>query len=128
MLAQPLPQGIFLRPASGKDQVQPRVTLAWIETWSGTTVTGGEEVVVDAPLHLIPVWVRAGSIIVTYPAHHIASGLGEETPGAPLEATLWGEPACGCASARLADGTRVGWRRGAWSVSAEREVTFRVLG
>ena len=31
-------------------------------------VRGGGELVVQAPLHRIPVWVRAGSIVVTYPA------------------------------------------------------------
>jgi len=69
--------------------------------------------------------VRAGSVMVTYPATHVARGLGD-TPEAerPLEATLWGRPALGQAGARLADGTRVRWRRGQWSVSREREVTF----
>lgn len=37
----------------------------WIETWCGRRVTGGSDVVVDAPLERIPVWVRAGSIVVT---------------------------------------------------------------
>ena len=41
----------------------------------------------------IPVWVRAGAIVVTYPAEHVARGLGD-TPESerPLEATLWGSP------------------------------------
>ena len=54
----------------------------------------------------IPVWVRRGALIVTYPAEHVARGLGD-TPERerPLEATLWGEPPCGRAVARLADGT-----------------------
>jgi hypothetical protein len=74
---------------------------------------------------MIPVWVRVGSIVVTYPAEHVSAGLGD-TPESerPLEATLWGEPPLGSATARLADGTRVSWRRGRWSVSAEREVSF----
>jgi alpha-glucosidase (family GH31 glycosyl hydrolase) len=101
----------------------------WIETWSGRRVTGGEEVVVPAPLHLIPVWVRAGSIIVTYPAAHVAAGLGDVPPAErPLEATLWGVPQLGRASARLADGTRVRWRRGKWSASdPERTITTRTI-
>jgi alpha-glucosidase (family GH31 glycosyl hydrolase) len=101
----------------------------WIETWSGREVRGGHEVVAPAPLERIPVWVRAGSIVVTLPAEHVASGLGD-TPEArrPLEATLWGEPACGRASARLADGTRVRWVHGVWSVEPEREVATRVIG
>lgn len=101
----------------------------WIETWSGVCLRGGSEVVVDAPLERIPVWVRAGSIIVSYPAWHVARGLGDVPElERPLIATLWGEPRLGQASARLADGTRIAWRRGRWSVSPERDVEFRSVG
>jgi hypothetical protein len=100
----------------------------WIETWSGRRVPGGSEVVVEAPLERIPVWVRAGSIVVTYPAGHVARGLGDVPERErPLEATLWGEPRLGHTSFRLADGTRIAWRRGRWSVSPEREVSFREI-
>jgi alpha-glucosidase (family GH31 glycosyl hydrolase) len=100
----------------------------WIEAWSGSIVTGGVEVVAPAPLERIPVWVRNGSIVVTYPAAHVARGLGD-TPEAsrPLEATLWGRPPLGHTAVRLADGTRIGWRRGEWSVSGDREIAFRVI-
>jgi alpha-glucosidase (family GH31 glycosyl hydrolase) len=101
----------------------------WIETWSGVCVRGRGEVVVDAPLERIPVWVRAGSIIVTYPASHVARGLGDVPESdRPLIATLWGVPRLGRAAVRLADGTRIAWRRGRWSVSAgAREVEFDVI-
>ena len=79
----------------------------WIEAWSGARVRGGREVPAPAPLHAIPVWVRAGAIVVTHPAESVRSGLGEGD--APLHATLWGEPRCGRALARLADGTVVRW-------------------
>ena len=104
----------------------PRGT--WIEAWSGSRVRGGEEVVVDAPLHRIPVWVRDGSIVVTYPPEHVAAGLGD-TPEheRPLVATLWGRPRCGRAAARLADGTSIRWHDGEWSVSPVREVELREL-
>jgi alpha-glucosidase (family GH31 glycosyl hydrolase) len=100
----------------------------WIEAWSGERVRGGGLVVAPAPLHAIPVWVRAGSIVVTYPEAHVARGLGD-VPEAqrPLEATLWGEPPGGRALARLADGTRIGWRRDrGWSLPEGREVAVRV--
>ncbi len=42
----------------------------------------------------------------------------------PLEATLWGEPPLGHVAARLADGTRIGWRRSDWSVTPQRPVSF----
>jgi alpha-glucosidase (family GH31 glycosyl hydrolase) len=100
----------------------------WIEAWSGERVQGGRLVVAPAPLHAIPVWVRAGSIVVTYPEAHVARGLGD-VPEAqrPLEATLWGEPPGGRALARLADGTRIGWRhdRG-WSLPEGRDIAVRV--
>jgi len=101
----------------------------WIEAWSGRLVRGGAETVVETPLERIPVWVRAGSIVVTYPDSHIARGLGD-VPEAerPLQATLWGAPRLGHTAARLADGTRIAWHRGEWSVSAEREITFRTIG
>jgi alpha-glucosidase (family GH31 glycosyl hydrolase) len=109
--------------AREREAVLPRGE--WIETWSGGTVRGGSEIVVETPLHRIPVWVRAGSIVVTYPADHVARGLGD-TPEAerPLQATLWGEPRLGQTAVRLADGLRIGWRHGHWSVSGDRDVSF----
>jgi alpha-glucosidase (family GH31 glycosyl hydrolase) len=102
----------------------------WIETWSGRRVVGGGEVVVEAPLERIPVWVRAGSIVVTYQASHVARGLGDALEAErPLVATLWGVPRLGSTAVRLAEGTRIGWRRGRWSVSTPvaREVEFREI-
>jgi alpha-D-xyloside xylohydrolase len=106
----------------------------WIETWSGRSVRGGGEVVVETPLHRIPVWVRAGSIVVSYPAEHVVRGLGD-TPESdrPLEATLWGTPPLGRAAVRLADGTMIRWRVGrGWSMSPadasiRHELTTREL-
>ena len=100
----------------------------WIETWSGRHVVGGGEVTVPAPLNAIPVWVRGGSVILTYPVEHIAAGLGDNREQSrPLVATLWGRPRSGRSLARTADGTRVRWHDGRWSVSTSREVTFREL-
>jgi hypothetical protein len=42
----------------------------------------------------------------------------------PLVAALWGEPRGGRALARPADGTRIRWRRGRWSVEPDRSVRF----
>ena len=57
----------------------------------------------------------------------MAAGLGDVAERErPLEATLWGEPPCGRARARLADGTVVRWTRGEWSITPGREnVEFR---
>ncbi|MBE2320097.1 glycoside hydrolase family 31 protein [Solirubrobacter sp. CPCC 204708] len=97
----------------------------WIEVATGRHVHGGGEVDADAPLHRVPLWVRRGALIVTYPAEHVARGLGD-TPEheRPLEATLWGEPTCGRAKVRLADGTTIRYDRGEWTVPPDRPVVF----
>jgi alpha-glucosidase (family GH31 glycosyl hydrolase) len=97
----------------------------WIDFWTGAPARGAHEALAAAPLELIPLWVRRGAILVTYPAEHVAEGLGD-TPASerPLVATLWGEPRGGRSLARLADGTTVAWRDGEWSVSAERNIRF----
>lgn len=85
----------------------------WIDFWTGERHGGGGELLAPAPLARTPVYVRSGSIVVTYPADHVGGGLGD-TPERerPLEATLWGEPRLGRAGARLADGTAIRWRGG----------------
>ena len=53
------------------------------------------------------------------------SGLGDTCEWErPLEATLWGERPLGRCAVRFADGTRIGWRCGRWSVRPERDVVF----
>jgi hypothetical protein len=95
----------------------------WIETWSGRHVTGGGEVIVDAPLQRIPVWGPAGSLVITYPAGHVRDGLGDVAQEErPLVVTLWGTPQLGRAVARLAGGTRIAWR-GVWELPEGRHVT-----
>ena len=98
----------------------------WICWWTGRTQTGGDWIEADAPLGRIPIWIRSGSIVTTYPEQAVSRGLGEEDPGRPLEATLWGEPRLGRTGARLADGTRIAWRLGRWSVSPDRPVRYSV--
>jgi alpha-glucosidase (family GH31 glycosyl hydrolase) len=98
----------------------------WIDPWSGETTAGGREVIATAPLDRIPVWVRAGSIVVTYPADHVAAGLGDVPESErPLEVTLWGRPLLGRTATRLADGTSVRWTRGRWSISPTRQTLLR---
>jgi alpha-glucosidase (family GH31 glycosyl hydrolase) len=102
----------------------------WLDFWSAEPVSGEMELLARAPRDRIPVWVRRGSIVVTYPAGVVGAGLGlGDDDERPLEATLWGRPALGRAKARLADGTTVSWRDGEWSVRPEgRPVSFRKLG
>ncbi len=97
----------------------------WLDFWSGQPTVGGHDTIAPAPLDRIPLWVRRGSIVVTYPAAHVAAGLGD-TPESqrPLEATLWGRPKSGRAKARLADGTEIRWESGHWFAPPGREVAF----
>ncbi|HEX2358268.1 MAG TPA: glycoside hydrolase family 31 protein [Solirubrobacterales bacterium] len=92
----------------------------WIDWWNGERLDGGRWIDAEAPLERIPLWVREGSLVVTYPADQVTRGLGEEDPGQPVEATLWGEPPLSHARADLADGTAVRWRAGEWSVEPKR--------
>jgi hypothetical protein len=96
----------------------------WFDWWSGERIEGGRRIEAPAPLERIPIWVRSGSLIVTYPEEEIARGLGEEDPTRPLEATLWGEPPLGHTAARLADGTRISLRAGERSVCPDRPIRF----
>jgi hypothetical protein len=97
----------------------------WIDFWTGAPAGGGETVVAEAPLERIPVFVRSGAILVSYPSTTMAAGLGDvREDRRPLSISLWGRPACGATGVRLADGTRIRWRAGAWSVTPAREARF----
>jgi alpha-glucosidase (family GH31 glycosyl hydrolase) len=119
---------LWVAPVLERRATEREVSLPrgdWIDFWSGERVRGGGEILAAAPIERIPVFVRSGSIVVTHPAEHVQGGLGD-TPERerPLEATLWGEPPLGRCAVRLADGTRIGWRRGRWSVRPQRGVVF----
>jgi len=69
------------------------------------------------------VWLPPGDWIEAWSGERVRGGR-EVLAAAPLHATLWGEPPCGRALARLADGTVVRWRRGRWECSGRGDVTF----
>jgi hypothetical protein len=98
---------------------------SWINFWTGEEAEGGGVVETAAPRERIPAWVRRGSILLTHPAEHVARGLGDAAEAErPLEATLWGEPKAGRATARLADGKVVRWRDGEWSAPPDRTIGY----
>jgi alpha-glucosidase (family GH31 glycosyl hydrolase) len=98
---------------------------SWIDFWTRERVAGGTRVAADAALERIPVWVRDGAILPTYPADAIARGLGDAAGSERvIEAELWGTPALGRAAVRLADGGRIGWRAGRWSADCAQTVRF----
>jgi alpha-glucosidase (family GH31 glycosyl hydrolase) len=104
----------------------------WTDFWTGERTRGGRHVAAEAPLDRIPVWVRNGAIVVTYPEKHVKSGLGigVAEDERPLEASMWGRPRLGSTGVRLADGTRIRWTHREWSLEsrrnggADREITF----
>ncbi|WP_026911539.1 glycoside hydrolase family 31 protein [Patulibacter minatonensis] len=109
-----------------RERTVPLPRGRWIETWSGREVVsaGGAAIAVDAPLDRTPVWVRAGAIVISHPAHHVARGLGTAADAdVPYVATLWGVPTHGRALAHLPDGTPVRWVRGRWDLPAGYDVT-----
>jgi alpha-glucosidase (family GH31 glycosyl hydrolase) len=122
---------LWIAPVLEEGATSRRVHLPagdWLDLWTAEPARGGRELVVEAPPEQIPAWVRRGSILVTHPIDHVAGGLGYAPEATrPLEATLWGKPRGGRAQARLADGTRIRWRRGEWSVDPpDREVEFSI--
>jgi alpha-glucosidase (family GH31 glycosyl hydrolase) len=123
---------LWVAPVLDEGVTERRVYLPpgeWIDLWSAGHVVGGREAIAPAPRERIPVWVRRGSIVVTYPADQVSAGLGDTAEAErPLEATLWGLPRSGRAQARLADGTQVRWRDGDWTVTpSDREITYREI-
>jgi alpha-glucosidase (family GH31 glycosyl hydrolase) len=124
---------LWVAPVLEEGAEQRRVHLPrgeWRDFWTGEPAIGPIELIAPAPRERIPVWVRAGSIVVSHPAEAVASGLGlDGGSDRPLEATLWGRPRGGRAKTRLADGATVAWRRGEWSASpTARRVTFSEIG
>jgi alpha-glucosidase (family GH31 glycosyl hydrolase) len=122
--------GLWIAPVLELGAREREVSLPhgeWIDYWTDERLRGGGEILAPAPLDRIPVYVRRGTILVTHSAEHVQAGLGD-TPESerPLEATLWGEPPLGSTAVRLADGTRIGWRRGQWSIPRGRVVSAAV--
>ena len=39
----------------------------WVDYWTGVRTTGGKTVLVDAPVDVIPLWVRAGAVLPKIP-------------------------------------------------------------
>jgi alpha-D-xyloside xylohydrolase len=58
---------------------------AWYDFWTGKRVTGGQRIDADAPIDLIPLFVRAGTILPMGPVVQYAA----EQPGKPLEIRVY---------------------------------------
>ena len=100
---------LWVAPVLEEGATERRVYLPrgeWLDYWTGEPVTGGRELSVAGAAGANPrLGAGAARSLVTYPAEHVAGGLGYEAERErPLEATLWGRP--------RVDGPRRGWPTG----------------
>jgi len=57
----------------------------WVDFWSGETLTGGSTVTANAPINILPLYVRAGSIVPLGPLMQYAT----EKPADPIELRVY---------------------------------------
>ncbi len=116
--------GAVGRPGAGRRCARTRGRAATRRLDRDLVGPGGArrgEAEIPAPLERIPVWVRSGSIVVSYRPEDVSAGLGDVPEGErPLVATLWGTPRLGRRAVRLADGTRIAWQGGRLAVTEQR--------
>lgn len=65
-VTQPMYYGVGSQPLEGIDRTRPVYLPAgcdWYDFWTGARYTGGQTITADAPLEILPLYVRAGSII-----------------------------------------------------------------
>ncbi|MGH8024716.1 MAG: TIM-barrel domain-containing protein, partial [Limisphaerales bacterium] len=58
---------------------------SWVDFWTGETLAGGRTVTADAPLNIMPLFVRAGSIVPLGPVMQYAT----EKPEDPIELRVY---------------------------------------
>ncbi len=88
----PVTTPMYYGPNSTKISDMPKVRSVylpkgqdWFDFWTGTRLAGGQRVVADAPLEIMPLFVRAGAILPFGPIiQHADDGLGE-----PLELRIY---------------------------------------
>lgn len=62
-----LGDGLFVAPVVEEGATTRTVTLppgTWIDWWTGAPVAGGAQVTVPAPLETLPLWRKAGAVVV----------------------------------------------------------------
>ena len=57
----------------------------WYDFWTGESISGAQEIVAEAPLDRMPLYVRAGSILPMGPEIEYA----EQNPGGPIELRIY---------------------------------------
>jgi alpha-D-xyloside xylohydrolase len=80
---------ILVNPVLKQDATQRSLYLPnaplWYDFWTGESISGGRDVVADAPLARIPLFVRAGSIVPLGPEIEYA----DQKPDGPIELRIY---------------------------------------
>ena len=82
---------LLIAPVLWEGSTQRSVALPqgeWFDYWTGKKYTGGKTIMVDAPLHYIPILVRAGAII---PSQQVVQ-YSDQAPIDPLTLTVYPVP------------------------------------
>jgi len=58
---------------------------SWVDFWTGETLVGGQTVTANAPINILPLYVRAGSIVPVGPVMQYAT----EKPADPIELRVY---------------------------------------
>ncbi|MGO8767057.1 MAG: DUF5110 domain-containing protein, partial [Limisphaerales bacterium] len=58
---------------------------SWVDFWTGETLAGGQTVTANAPVNILPLYVRAGSIVPLGPVMQYAT----EKPADPIELRVY---------------------------------------
>jgi len=89
----------------------PKTVGGWYEFWTGNRIEGGQTINAPAPLDMIPIHVRAGSIIPMGPVLQYA----KEKPMDPIEVRVY-PGASGSFTIYEDDGETYGYERGEYSL------------
>jgi len=92
LMVCPVTEPMYYGPDSTPLDDQPRhrkvylpTGCDWYDFWTGKRYAGGQTLWVEAPLEIMPLFVRAGSILPLGPEIQYA----DEKPGAPLELRIY---------------------------------------
>ena len=80
-----LPEGKPIQPVDDTESVYLPAGAAWYAWETGEALPGGQTIRVSAPLDTVPLFVKAGSVVLTGPVQQYA----DELPDAPLTVTVY---------------------------------------
>jgi len=81
---------IFAKETSTEEREKTRKlylpeSKGWIDFWTGEKLVGGKEIIANAPIDIMPLYVKAGSIIPTGPFLEYST----EKPADPIELRIY---------------------------------------